>query len=561
MINFVLPEGCFRDGLLHKLLFEKLVMLRERILNILLVAGFVVCLGQLWWPHFYVTGDGPCHVYNARVLHDLWLGVNKDFYSRFFEVSNQPNPNWCATVLLSLPMFLFNGAVSEKLFLTLYAGMFAGGFYLLLKRINKEPSLWLLVVFLFIFHHTLSKGFYNFSFGIALFFWVVWSWLRFLGDRKNAHALIFFVVTGLLFFTQLLPFVFALITCGLLTVTFALDKGESDKGVATRYFFKNVIFLFVLSAPFLALMLWFTIKEGGMGLHLQPHLYRLKELVQFRYLVNAVHGEEFFAGMVGITLTSLLLFSVAGRFKGGFKVHRYDGLFLSFLFALFVCLFFPEDFMGRVILITMRAQLFVFILASCCIAYMLPLRWRDAGGVLLFTCFLCLSWVRFGYLQRASGAAMDYCSALQYIQPMRVVLPLDFDPAGRDADGKPVADRNYLFSHAADYMGAEKPLIMLDNYEANAGYFPLSWTASTNPYARLGRFEGIEGHPPCADIEAYTQTAGVSVDYLLFWCYDSSMLTKGHYAFLADQINRGYHEVYVSGSGRTVLYEKNVGVK
>ena len=53
-----------------------------------------------------------------------------------------------------------------------------------------------------------------------------------------------------------------------------------------------------------------------------------------------------------------------------------------------------------------------------------------------------------------------------------------------------------LFSHAAGYLGVEKRLVLLDNYEANTGYFPLRWRPEVNPYVHLGPFAAQESQPP-----------------------------------------------------------------
>jgi hypothetical protein len=100
-------------------------------------------------------------------------------------------------------------------------------------------------------------------------------------------------------------------------------------------------------------------------------------------------------------------------------------------------------------------------------------------------------------------------------------------------------------------------LVILDNYEANMGYFPLRWTGNTNPYIHLGKDEGIEGDPPSADIEAYRKTTGVTIDYITFWCFDSSALQNEHFNALYAQIKSGYHLVYTSPTRRTILFEKN----
>jgi hypothetical protein len=59
--------------------------------------------------------------------------------------------------------------------------------------------------------------------------------------------------------------------------------------------------------------------------------------------------------------------------------------------------------------------------------------------------------------------------------------------------------------HGADYLAAEKPLIILSNYEANAGFFPLIWHYEKNPFAHLAIESGIEGQAPNVSLRKYAE--------------------------------------------------------
>jgi hypothetical protein len=531
----------------------------KQITNALLFAGLALCLLQVWWPAYYVTGDGPCHVYNAQVLHDLWSHSKATaMYRHFFTPVYQPNPNWLSTLVLALLLNVVKGAIAEKIFLTVYMLAFIGGFYALLKKISGNGSAWMLVILLFVFPHTLAKGFYNFSFSIAFYFWMVWSWLRFLERKNIGRGMLFFLFTGLLFFTHLLAFGFGVFTCAALLISYsiAMPKGTIQQKL-TGFFLRNALWLAVFVTPFLLLMQRFTNEQGGLQLQFRHHFYRLVELAQFKYIVNVTHREDYFALAAGVSLLVMFCIAVINRIRTK-GINKYDGFLLSLLFALFVYLFFPEEFLGRLILISMRAQLFVFILIVCCIAYLLPDgKIMNSGSVVLFTCFIGMTIVRISCMLPVSEAEADYLSAGSFIKPYSVVLPLCFAPEGKDVAGNKIADRNYLFVHAADYMGTEKPLIMLDNFEAYMGYFPLRWTDKTNPYHHLGKYEGIEGNPPYAGINEYKDVSGVTINYILLWCFDSSALQNTHFRLLYDQINSGYHIIYTSPAGRTILYEHN----
>jgi len=461
-----------------------------------------------------------------------------------------------STFILALLLYLCKAAIAEKVFLSLYVLVYTCGFYLLLRKISASNRYWALSVFLFVFTYALSKGFYNFSFGIALWFWMVCAWIRFLDKVSLSNAALFFLFSGLTFFTHLLPFALGAITCGSLLLSYSLS-GNTDKRSPQQFFMRHAGAFIALIAPFVFLAMKFTVREGGLQLHLALHPYRLLELVEFKYLTNVVNTERLWAAIAGVALTLLFLFSIARSFRH-FSIHKYDGFLLALLAIMFVYTFFPEDFMGRAIIISIRAQLFIYIIIACCIAYRLPDGiMKDVGGISLLVCFIILSVLRISCRQDASAALDEHLSAAAHINQGSVVLPFDFSPNGKDNKGRLIADRNALFHHASQYMGANEPLIILDNYEANMGYFPIRWNAGVNPYAHLSAEAGIEGLPPFARIVNYEQLTGTRIDNILFWCFNPSLLTDARFNELYTEIGRLYHIAYRSPSGRTVLYARN----
>lgn len=529
----------------------------KRLLNILLYTGIAFCVLQIWLPGHYLTCDGPCHLYNARIVHDLWTGVNTWMHSRFYDLVYSTDPNSLTTFALATLLYAVKGAVAEKIFLTIYVVIFITGFVALLRRLNGGDSYWLLCALLFPFTYAFAKGFYNFSFSIAFWFWMVWSWLQWLETRKMKYAALFFLFTGLIFFTHLLPFVFGVFTCASLVLSGAIYRHREDRNALFKTIGVNGGILALMVFPFLALMFRFTNSAGGMNIHLRAHLYRMVELVEFKYLINLTDTERPWALVTGLVFTGLfVMVCVHGARR--FRLHRYDGLLLSLLFVTFVYVFFPEEFMGHMIVISIRAQLFVYILVVCIVAY----RMREGmvkvtGMALICVCFLLLGIARISCRYVADEALNEYLQANEYIKPGKVVLPFDFAPTGRTAAGKEITNRNALFHHAAQYIAVDKPLVMLDNYEANMGYFPVRWAEDTNPYNHLSKGAGIEGVPPYATIETYKQKTGVTVDYVLLWCYNEAYRKDAAFNTLYEEINRMYHLVYTSPTGRVILYERN----
>jgi hypothetical protein len=524
----------------------------------LFITGLILCLVQVWLPAYYTTGDGPCHVYNAQVLHDLWSNTNTAFYSRFYELPYHPNPNWTSHLVLAALMFVVNGVVAEKILITVYAALFVSGLFVLLKRLSGGNPYWPLLAFTFVFNHLLAKGFYNFTLSIAFFFWFVEIWLRYLEGRQWKNIVLFLFLTFCTFFTHPLAFVYGCVACFALTGTFAISNGAVVNSKA-KWFVGNVSVLALLLAPCIMLVLLFMNAEGGVGgVTLRFHGFSLEEMYHLNALANSSQKEDIFLYIEVIMLLVLFVSALGCKIGRRQGIHKYDGLLVLLLFVAIVNSFFPDDLFGGG-LVHLRSQLFIFILAVCCIAYLFPYkRFINVCGIAMFLLFVCLSAVWISVRLRASAAVAEYVSAVKYIAPGSVVLPLDFSPNGKDEHGNVIGDRNYLFTHSAQYMGAEKPLIILDNYEANKGYFPLTWREQANPYRpSLYKFEGFEGNPPYADIEGYKQATGITIDYVLMWCYDSTALQNEHFREFYDSIGAHYRKVYTSPAARSILYARN----
>ena len=69
--------------------------------------------------------------------------------------------------------------------------------------------------------------------------------------------------------------------------------------------------------------------------------------------------------------------------------------------------------------------------------------------------------------------AIDYVDVANHIEKNSVVLPINYSG-------------NWLMAHFSNYLGVEKPIIILENYECLAGYFPLKWNVNTMPDSRFG---------------------------------------------------------------------------
>ena len=451
------------------------------------------------------------------------------------------------TYAMALLLYVTKGAIAEKLFLTAYALIYVSGIAVLMRRIaGNSISLWLSGGFIFIFTYALSKGFYNFSLGVAFWVWMVWAWIRYLDRPRLSTLIIYIFLSSLTFFTHLLPFVFGLITTGPLLVSYGLAT-VSDK----RRTLLNLAAWAVAAAPFVIFTLLFTHKEGGLQLTLSPHPYRLLELAEFKYIINVVNTERAWVTLAGAIIGGLMLLTIVQSITN-FKWHKFDGFVAALLIIAFVYTFFPEDFLGRAIIISIRAQLFVMLLATLVIGYRMKEGYvKNAGGILLFASFVVLSAIRMNCRQEADVALKGVLDAGKMIPVRSIVLTIDGAPGGVKTDGTIIADRNAIFHHATHYIACDRPMILLDNYEANTGYFPVCWRYETNPYIHLSLNGGFENDPPTANIPNYERISRQKVGYIIARNFRQN--AHGPSSDIHKQIDSNYEVIFSEARYKTQL--------
>ena len=452
-----------------------------KVYPILFYAGILLVLLQVWVPGYFLTGDGPCHLYNAKVLSQFWANEYVSFYDRFYIVNDNPDPNWFGHIVLAGLLYVFNGAVAEKIFITLYILLLVRGFVRLLAKFNKDHSkFYSLAVFLFIFHTPLFKGFYNFSFSIGFFIWLTWAWLNYLDKRSVGAALFCILLAPFSFFSHPLGFCYAALLSACLWLA-GIIKEKIDGGMTAKVLAGGVVVYLLTFLPWLILLKSFM-GGGAWEIELKADKERLTSFSEFRFLLNHTSSEQLFIKIAaGILLISFLI-AVVVRIVSRKKFARNDGLWPALVVSFFLYYMMPDWLLGGGMLV-MRTQLLTYILLFFCIASVpMGAAMSKYSSLLLFGSFIALSIVRFPVLLKGADGVADYLSCKKYIKAKSVLLPLSFSHNGRDRKGDMIHDANWLFPHAAQYLGSDdKPLIMLDNYEANTGYFPLIWKPEVNP--------------------------------------------------------------------------------
>lgn len=533
------------------------LLLPKNLGKIFFWVGLVILLLTLWQSRFFLTGDGPTHLYNAKVLLDHWQGHNTDFYSTYYTLNSNPEPNWLGHLLLAGLHSFLPAWLAEKFLLMGIVLLFAFGARFAVRSVNPEQEGLTVLFFPFLFTDPFHMGFYNFCFSLGIFLYLIGYWLRH-KDQFNWKSLL---VLALLFCLQYFTHPVTLVAAGLVMAgstfyNFVLEGiPKRFKGL---YFWEKYLKLagsLVLTAlPALAILLWFLARKGmGNPGESKPFKTLLLELWHMSTLVWQPPSEGALAKIVLLTFGLLILL---GMFLSLFQDRKAAGRGLGFASMLMLVLYFisPDNLAGGGI-IQMRLQLFPFF---CLILWLTSMPLNDSMQRTIpgaFFIFLCLFFgLRLGTYRALGKAVQEIRSAKVHIPARSTVLPLSFAHAGKKPDGSPLMKGLWLFVHAADYLGADKSLVMFDNYEGNTGFFPVIWNEKVNPYLHLSTGPGQEALPPAVDLKQYAATGG-RVDFILTWCMDDTYAENPDFQRLQNQLAEEYEKIFVSEAGRVSLYQ------
>lgn len=411
-----------------------------------------------------------------------------------------------------------------------------------------------------------QMGFFNYSFSIALYLFFAAYWLRsynHLTVQKIIKAALFLV---LIFFTHPTGLLFSMLTAACISGTYFIKSildwkvnlKASLKWTAIELTKALIAFLpaIILTGIYLNNKGMNIVSSPESTIHLFEGFQKLSSLITLNY--NETNEILAFARFFIL----LLIFTIIQMFAKK-TTWKHIPFLLFFVFCLVLFFFQPGSAFGAGIL-SIRFQFlpYLALLIWAAFAYY-PAKLKPV--LLVFGVFISisLSVKRIPEHINISRTAIEYLSVGDYIEEGSVVLPISFNHTGCYPENSKIPDHIWLFLHAADYLGTEKNLIMLGNYEASTGYFPLIWRGELNPFWVLPnnrKYDGFESQPPDADILNYNIETGHTIDYVITFCIDN-YADHPNTNHILGQLEQEYELIFETENGIAQLYvhkKKNV---
>lgn len=158
-----------------------------------------------WTAKYYVTQDGPSHIYTAVVATKL-LSARWSVYDDLYRFAPVVTTNWSTTVLLSGITALVGVTQAEKIMadICLLTGFF--GLAYLIKGLDLTVPPWSPLINFLLNTFFLWIGFYNFHLGMGVCAWALGYYLRHRTRMSSRNAVVLAVLLLSVFFTHVHPY-------------------------------------------------------------------------------------------------------------------------------------------------------------------------------------------------------------------------------------------------------------------------------------------------------------------------------------------------------------------
>lgn len=472
----------------------------------------------------FLTGDGPAHLYNAHIINSLLFDENS-VYHNFFVLRYELIPNIGGHALLALLSAIFNPFWAEKILYGLILITFPLAFRYTVRSISKTSSPFVLIVFLLAHNFILQIGFQSFYLGLILALFTIGYFNKLLNKETTRR----YISWGILLFVTALFHLFAaavtLIVCFILV---------ADQAIKTNFRqLKKVLPIGIATLPTVIFGLSFVLgKDGGdwsaAFAGKWDSFFDLLRIVAFK-------KAELTATVIFFTL--MIAGTVFALFRKG---NRQVPLLVSAALML-VLYFILPDAMASGGYIGMRLLFCTLLLWALWLVVSLPSdKFSMAlGFVIAFTVFFRIPFLH-NHARVLSNDVAEMISAKNYMKNGETLVPLNYS-------------HHWLHYNLGLYLGTEKDVVVLDNYEAVTNHFPVKWRKDVYIAGWLGN--AFTSNRPKLEIRYFEWRTDIQVDHVLQWGHDSTMRDPAT-LFTDSALTSDFNKAYISPNGHVELYTK-----
>ena len=470
---------------------------------------------------FFPTLDGAAHLYNSNLLNNL-LFKSYDQLNLFFILNQEPVPNWTGHFMLSFFNLFLPAFAAEKGLLLFYMIGLPFSFRALIKTISFPNNLFSYLIFPFTYSFLFFLGFYNFSIALIFILITINFWIkneRNIGSLKNIFIL--FLLIALTYFSHIFVFAILMLFISLHLIAKViiqiLQEPDQIKNVLFGSVRKVGILLLSSALPFGLFFYYFYSRPlSGEYTYLEQ-----SELIEWLTIIRPIIALYFIEEAEFTTILFYLILSafVIAVFKKVISIKlnpefcwrtNFSSVFRSligfsdfWLFGTMIILLIYlklPDSDGSAGFVSVRLGLIFFLFLIIWLSTQHFPKWFNLllVGIVLF-CNFKLNQYYISATKDLNKLAIECVDASKHILPNSIVLPLNYS-------------ENWFHEHFSNYLGINKPMIILENYECGTGYFPIKWNKKTIPNTLFGNLD--KNQLPCLKWESNIKNASKKIDYI-----------------------------------------------
>ncbi|HRZ42844.1 MAG TPA: hypothetical protein P5228_09110 [Bacteroidales bacterium] len=422
---------------------------------------------------YFVTLDGPAHLYNARVILEIILGKNSEIPA-LFTINPLPVPNWSGHFLMVLGSAILPAWLSEKVVLLAYFILTPLFFRKLVLHLYPQNQLLTYPIILFTHNHLFYFGSFNMAIGIMLMFLTGFVFVRYLNRLNIKNALILGVLLLSVYFSHAMILMITIGFIAALALITTPRKYESGSVTFTapNSMIRRLILIALAALPSMILLVLFFGSVDTLEPATRPDLPMLFQwIVDVRPLLALAYNDRWtfwtnllFGSFMLIIISNLILVIrhhvvwADGKIKLTTPVNLSWVWFLCWFIFLFLFLIVHNSIVLIDRLIIVFFLFFILWLASLRTHRVIRIA-ALLIVVVVHLVFTSLYWKTMPVLSK-DAIAMEKASA--HIPDNSLVLTLS------ESD-------NWLHQRITGYLGADRPIAVIENYEAGLEWFPVKW--------------------------------------------------------------------------------------
>jgi hypothetical protein len=419
---------------------------------------------------FFPTVDGPAHLYNSNLIVELLKHPGSPLHD-FIVFKTNINLTWFGHFILSALLFVFPAFITEKIVLLIYLIGFPVSIRHLFRTLSIDDKYLIYLIFPFTYSFLFYYGFFNFNTGLVFFVFGVSFWIKYLNNPDTRKIIVLFLLSSLICLFHLFIFAIFLLVIFLLNIQNILFL-KHDNATANQNPVKH-IFLQLIPLSFgLVIMvnyLLFSQTTNGPSVYLPfSKIVTLLTTIMPAKGINYGKAAVFIKWIFYVLMAFIVYFLVVKiyytRLKKKYIFRNKIWLFAALL--MLILLFVVPDSKGHAIgFLTSRLMFFFFIFLIIWLASQDVFKWFKVL-VFIVVNYLNFALIIHNYLSVSRGCklAEEIHSVSRYIEPYRVVLPV-------------VHSDDFIYGHISNYLSTDKPIVILEDYEAGLEHFPLQWNS------------------------------------------------------------------------------------